>query len=687
MNTKRIFYVIALLFFAVQSIGQVNPTAAIKPAPGENYILISRDTFGAARFVYDSLRFEISGDTLYFSDSVFVDVSNLGQLKYFANIAAIPTTLELGERIKIEDTGAEYFIQNTTVAGFNGGAADGVAVIDLGGSKYAVIQQVGSVFDVLHFGATGTGDHTAIIQKVIDFSVANSGGIVFLNPSFEYNITNVYVRNGINIKGGGYGRNPNTLEEIGTVVNVTGTGQGFIIGESTFAANIKQRGGKIEGLIIKGSTNAKSGIRIGSDISYVNVTKFFIKDILILDFDNANTSQIVYDKSTEALGSLEGALAGAFDFNGACGIFFANGVSGKIENVRIENCRFGVGESSGRHSTTVNFERLYINSCEIGIKVYSFINWDLRESIIESCDSSAIKMDIPVSAIADLQLGVNDFNIDGLHLENNNTNEVNGYAIYFRNNNSGIATKDIKIHNCNLSLTQYGIYLERTDNVIIKSNGQPSVTIGKTFIESVNNTGNFVSYSGYSNANFIFNVDANFIYKIDRTGASGVHLNGVTGIAADARGKGNIATTNEENILVAGDFIFWNVNNKYRLNELDKGSIIITTRGTFAANDNVKTLRLKIGTDVILTNTDVIAPNGVSWEAKIELQHNGTDNLVYNARLLIGNQLESVEYGTLNGVDWWGTEHRLYATGQATVAQANEIILQGISAVYHSVNF
>lgn len=76
MNTK-IFYVIVLLFISMQGISQVNPTAAIKPAPGENYILISRDTFGAARFVYDSVRFDISGDTLYFTDSVRVDLSSV----------------------------------------------------------------------------------------------------------------------------------------------------------------------------------------------------------------------------------------------------------------------------------------------------------------------------------------------------------------------------------------------------------------------------------------------------------------------------------------------------------------------------------------------------------------------------------------------------------------------------------
>jgi hypothetical protein len=643
---------------------------------------VSIDTLNEIATKYDLSN--ISIDTI---NEIATKYDITKQLKYYTNIAAIPTTLELGERIKIEDTGAEYFVQNTTVAGFNGGFADGVAVIDLGGSKYAVLQQVGSIFDVLHFGVSGTGDHTSIIQKVIDFSISTSGGIVFLNPSFEYNITSVYIRNGINIKGGGYGKNPNTGEEIGTTVNVTSDGMGFILGESTFAGNIKQRGGIIEGLIIKGNPFARSGIRIGSDISYVNVALFDIRNILILDFTNSNVKQITYDKTTPNLGSLEGAIQPAFDFYGACGIFFANGIAGNVQNVRIENSRFGIGESSAKHMTTVSFEKIYISQCEIGMEIKNMLDCNLSESIIESCDSSAIRNFVEVTSFSDLKSGVINFLIDGLHLESNNQNDVNGFDLVFDNQNDGESIKSLIIENSSFSFTENGIYLNRTDNTVIRNCGIPSIISSNTFIESENNTGNYNVYEGYSNPNFIFNVDANFVFKISRAGTSGAHLNGVTGIAADVRGKGNVASTSEENILVAGDFIFWSPVNEYRLNENDKGSIVITTRGTFAANNNVKTLRLKIGTDVILTNTDIIAPNGVSWIAKIELQKFGQNDVKYNATLKIGNQLESVEYGTLNGANWWTSEHRLYATGQATVAQSNEIILQGISAIYHSVNF
>lgn len=186
MNTK-IFLIIGLLFLSLEGIGQVNPTAAIKPANGENYILISRDTFGAARFIYDSVRFDISGDTLYFTDSVRVDLSDLGQLKYFANIAAIPTTLELGERIKIEDTGAEYFVQNTTVASFNGGAPDGVAVIDLTGGKYAVLQSKNNSYEIKWFGAVGDNVTSDIIpfEKASEYS--NGKMITLSADTFKIN--------------------------------------------------------------------------------------------------------------------------------------------------------------------------------------------------------------------------------------------------------------------------------------------------------------------------------------------------------------------------------------------------------------------------------------------------------------------------------------------------------------------
>lgn len=80
MNTK-IFYTILLLFFTVQSIGQVNPTAAIKPGTAENQILITRDTFSADRFIYKDVLFDLFNDSLRMMDDIKVDLSGFNNKK------------------------------------------------------------------------------------------------------------------------------------------------------------------------------------------------------------------------------------------------------------------------------------------------------------------------------------------------------------------------------------------------------------------------------------------------------------------------------------------------------------------------------------------------------------------------------------------------------------------------------
>ena len=114
-------------------------------------------------------------------------IASSGEEKHFANIAAIPTSLSLGERIKIEDTGAEYFVQSTTVAGYNGGAADGVAVIDLGGSKYAVIQKDNKGYNVNWFGAVPNDALSDVVafEKAFEFSTD-----IYVNKG-DYNVKNI----------------------------------------------------------------------------------------------------------------------------------------------------------------------------------------------------------------------------------------------------------------------------------------------------------------------------------------------------------------------------------------------------------------------------------------------------------------------------------------------------------------
>jgi len=116
MNTK-IKLIIGLLFLSWQGIGQVNPTAAIKPASGENYILISRDTFGAARFVYDSLRFTLSGDTLYFTDSLRVDLSSISGSVEEGDGSTILGSGTSGDKFRVDSSlmATQYDLENISI--------------------------------------------------------------------------------------------------------------------------------------------------------------------------------------------------------------------------------------------------------------------------------------------------------------------------------------------------------------------------------------------------------------------------------------------------------------------------------------------------------------------------------------------------------------------------------------------
>jgi hypothetical protein len=80
--------------------------------------------------------------------------NKLYQAATYSNITALTfPTLAVGDRIKVMDTGAEYSVSATTVATYNGGVADEVAVITVG-SNFAVLQDKEGVIYADWFGST-----------------------------------------------------------------------------------------------------------------------------------------------------------------------------------------------------------------------------------------------------------------------------------------------------------------------------------------------------------------------------------------------------------------------------------------------------------------------------------------------------------------------------------------------------
>lgn len=607
------------------------------------------------------------------------DLSNVtGEEKYFENIAAIPTTLELGERIKIEDTGAEYFVQSTTVAGYNSSLADGVAVIDLGGSKYAVLQSENGTYNVDWFGAVGDGstDNTLIFINSHDFAVAQNGAKIFI-PATDagYNITHVYMTSGITFYGVGSGTAQNG-QQGHSLVNIINDGQGFIFGFDSYNPNLRADGCTLKNLKIVGNALARSGLRIGSDVSFITPTRFICENLLITGFTSSTVNQIVYDNTTVAFGSSDANFEGTKEYTGACGIFIAGIVNASFKNVTSQQNFDGLGESTGGFGTTVTFSSCsFRDNDRFGINLYQANSWEFTErTIFEANDSSAINIDIPVSAIAKRKFGAGNLIFNGIHTEQNNFNDNGGYAIFIRNQNSGENNTGITFTNSFLHFRKNGFKLERVDDFIIKENGRFSLPATDTILFTVNCTS--VTYEG-PDLLARTSLDGSTLIK----STTGYNLEGkITpnggGLASDHRAKGTTLTTTEENLLIPGDIIFWQASTN--TSDYQRGVVTLQAWGSFASDDNAKNLKIKIGTVTVSENVQTTNPNGVQWYCEVKVRFVNTVTAKYSSTLTIGNQTE-IMTGTITN-SFWENQQRMYVYGTNSVATINGILCQGAFA-------
>ena len=279
----------------------------------------------------------VAGDTLPTVNDIIIAVDSIQQIPSL--------NVNLGDRIKVKSTGAEYLVQADSVAGYN---VDTVAVVPTN-AGYAHLQKNKGSINVKWFNATGDGssDDTEPFNNAIKYVKTFEGGQVYVpSDSSFYSIENVHVLTGVKIFGDGYGQSPQTADRGNTHVDVINGGNGFIIGEIDFSPIIKNRGAVVENLYITNNDNtAKTAIRIGSLNSYVNVSEFVIQNLRIDGFTNDTLKHLVYDNSTPELGQNESAITGAFDHYGASGIFIATGVRGTYQNIKITNCKYGIVES------------------------------------------------------------------------------------------------------------------------------------------------------------------------------------------------------------------------------------------------------------------------------------------------------------------------------------------------------
>jgi len=281
------------------------------------------------------------------------------QLKYFSNIAAISTTLELGERIKIEDNGAVYFIQNTTVAGYNGGLADGVAVIDLGGSKYAVLQPNGDEINMSWF--TGT-DYEKLDTASLYCSSNDAYNYVLIDyDTITLDDHSLPLRKGCIITGtNGTG---GTLNGIGGTVIISDfndiTKPTFVT-DSLYVASYHSFTG-IKDLKIEAVSNALCGIRL------INPERNVIENIEI----NGNATNRYFKDGFIMSGSIHQSIKG-LTILGCAEVAFHTVYYNLI-------------------GTTTNLDDCWFKASNIGMKLDSnSMNLVLKENTIELIDSSSI---------------------------------------------------------------------------------------------------------------------------------------------------------------------------------------------------------------------------------------------------------------------------------------------------------
>jgi parallel beta-helix repeat protein len=367
------------------------------------------------------------------------------QLKYYTNIAAIPTTLELGERIKIEDTGAEYFIQNTTVADYNGGLADGVAVIDLGSSKYAVVQEINNYFNVKHIGAIGDGvtDDTDAILKALELynSIFIPKGIYIVQEieilTNNKTITGEGIESILKLK---VGQNDSNK----SVIRIQGPG---IAGE--YIENITLRN-----FAVNGSASDDTFITSERQTEGVN-TKLNTKNLTI---DNLTIYNVGPDGIDMDDDNLNTTITNNYIYEcGKSGMHLYGMKNSIVNNNQIERC-FDVGVDFTGGATFENentiFSQNNIDSCGTGVRVTSANGLKIENNTIKRITGTT------VSGYLGWGIFVAELNIDYIEINNNVLD-----SIFY----DGISGKIDKVSGNTINVCDEGILISNTSGIPLKA--------------------------------------------------------------------------------------------------------------------------------------------------------------------------------------------------------------------------
>lgn len=510
--------------------------------------------------------------------------------------------LELGDRIKVKGTGAEYLVQADAVSGYT---VDSIAVIP-SDNKYAVLDSK-DFLSVGYFGATGDGtettgtDNTDAFQKAIDFQFTRYKGGKILIPADTgyYRLSKIYIKEGIFLEGVGNSYPDPRGSDLKPVrIYVTGD-YGLVVGHNSYSGDNdpnRSWGVNIKNLSIYGSENSKAGLLIGSDVNYETVTQVQCENLFISGFDNPTVNQVENDKTTPAKGGNNPNFSGTLPLQGACGVLMLNGLQVTFRHVILRDNYYGFA-STGDQTTTVVFENSrFVSNRKYGVnlllgKGFTFTNSTVIEGNDEegiyavTPDTSTITTALSPINLGDLMSGVKSIRLIGAYLERNNITGGD-YSVRLENRNEGNFIKDCLImgvnHNPNDSVSLY--YVNRGRNVIFRDNANATGTAGFHEIVTVNS-----DYVYYESEPTMRTDSVDNQTEVVRKGKNAPFYTGT--IKADNRtaqtGADTLQTTLRTVTLPSNYF-------------QTGGRWLVEAKGSFADNSNTKSLTVYVdtGTDI-----------------------------------------------------------------------------------------
>ncbi len=312
----------------------------------------------------------------------------------------VGATYNLGDRIVVKPTGAEYFVQTDTVDNF---PVDSVAVIPTS-SAYAVLRPQNGELNVDWFGAIGdnSNNDTEEIQNAVDFATFLPGDVVtgFRGAKVTFSPNKHYLTDSIIIE-----RRNLILD--GQNCHLTG----FTRGDSTNAL-----------------------IQVGTDI--FNAFHVLIRDIFI----GGNGKLACIQLYRSDFGRIENVKLGGAKY----GIYLGERecVSTYIENVNITGCDIGIYAVKNSDS---NPNSSYINGGKIFNGSIGGIQIDAGTSI------SISNLDISLYPRFAIKLGTDSTSVSRVNLSNIYT-EANGSGLVGDTSSTFILTNvtDFRFENCDL---------------------------------------------------------------------------------------------------------------------------------------------------------------------------------------------------------------------------------------------